>query len=140
MPLTDAHELTQSLGGTWYCRYGTAACPICQPEARKTQKAQTLADGGAGLLLHCKRAGCDFREILCAAGVVSGSYVPPGPATSAWRWTEEQAQAEKWVRQALALWNEALPIGGTLAETYLVGAASRACCPIRCASIAVAGT
>ncbi|OWU70505.1 DUF7146 domain-containing protein [Marinibacterium profundimaris] len=117
--MTDARDLTLTLGGRWYRSYGTAPCPVCQPEGKKTQTALTLADGNSGLLLNCKRAGCDFRDILAAAGVSPGDYSPPDPATLAQRWAEEQVEAEKKERRALALWNEALPIGGTLAEVYL---------------------
>lgn len=115
----DARELTMALGGRWYRRYGTAACPVCQLERKKSQTALTLADGDAGLLLHCKRAGCEFRDILAAAGVVPGEYTQPDPNTSIQRRAEELAEAEKRERQALALWNEAQLITGTLAETYL---------------------
>ena len=43
------------------------------------------------------------------------------PATLARRWAEEEGEAEKREQRALALWNEAQPIAGTLAETYLCG-------------------
>ncbi|MAC77571.1 MAG: hypothetical protein CML66_05860 [Rhodobacteraceae bacterium] len=119
--MMDARTLTMDLGGRWYRSYGTAPCPVCQPEGKKAQTALTLADGNSGLLLHCKRAGCDFRDILAAAGVTSGDYTRPDPETFAQRWAEEQVEAEKRERRALALWREAQPIGGTTAETYLRG-------------------
>ena len=77
--MTDARTLTLRLGGRWHCRYGAAPCPVCQPERRRGQNALTLADGRAGLLLHCKRLGCDFRDIATAAGITPGAFAPPDP-------------------------------------------------------------
>ena len=119
--MTDARQLTQSLGGRWHGRYGTAPCPVCQPERRKSQDALTLADGRTGLLAHCKRGGCTFRDIVAAAGITPGSFTAPDPAQLARRMAEEQREAEKRAAQALSLWMEAQPICGTLAETYLRG-------------------
>lgn len=119
--MTDAKQLTQSLGGRWHGRYGTAPCPVCQPERRKSQDALTLADGRTGLLAHCKRGGCAFRDIAAAADITPGSFTAQDPAQLARRIAEEQREAEKRAAQALSLWMEAQPIGGTLAETYLRG-------------------
>ena len=118
--MIDANELTQTLGGRWYRRYGTAPCPICQPNGRKGQNALTIADGRNGrLVLDCKKsAGC-FLDILAAAGLRSGDYTPPDEATLAQRERDTKAEAEKRAAQAKRLWLEAQPIAGTLAETYL---------------------
>jgi hypothetical protein len=120
--MTDAKTLTMALGGAWHSRYGVAPCPCCQPEHRRDQSALTLADGADGrLLLNCKKSSCSFSDILAAAGLTSGDYTPPDPAEIARRAAEAKAQAEKKARQAFALWKEAVPICGTLAETYLRG-------------------
>lgn len=117
--MTDARTLTIDLGGHWRGRYGTAACPVCQPERRRGQDALTIADGERGLLLHCKKTGCSFAGILAAAGIAPGDYAPPDPVITAQRDAERRAEAEKKARQALGLWNEARPIEGTPAEAYL---------------------
>ena len=118
----NAQEITRNLSGRWHGRYGACACPVCQPERRRDQNALGLADGTDGrLLLTCRKAGCSFRDILAAAGIAPGSYTPPDPAIIAQRDREERAQAEKRARQAWAVWQEAQPIGGTIAETYLRG-------------------
>ncbi len=118
--MTDARQITQSIGGAWHGRYGVAPCPICQPEGRQTQNALTLADSPDGrLLLNCKKSGCSFTDILTAAGIRAGDYTPPDPAVIAQREAQAKAQAERKERQALTLWNEAQPIRGTVAETYL---------------------
>ena len=120
--LTDARDLTQSLGGRWYSRYGTAPCPLCQPEGRRGQNALTLHDGANGrLLAHCKRLGCNFQDILGAAGIAPGDYRPPDPMELARREGEQQAEAAKREKQAHRCWQEAVLFTGTVAETYLRG-------------------
>ncbi|SMO96339.1 Toprim domain-containing protein [Thalassovita litoralis] len=120
--MTDAKQITLNLRGAWHSRYGVAPCPICQPEGRQTQNALTLADSPDGrLLLNCKKSGCSFTDILTAAGIRAGDYTPPDPAVIARREALAKAQAERKERQALSLWNEAQPIKGTIAETYLRG-------------------
>lgn len=117
--MTDARSLTLALGGKWYGHYGSAPCPVCQPDGHKGQNALTLADGGARLLANCKKSGCDFRDILAASGVGSGDYTPPDAAELERREAQELADQEKKARQAIACWKEAQPIRGTIAETYL---------------------
>lgn len=119
--MMDAREVTNMLGGKWHGRYGTAPCPVCQPEGRKRQNALTLADGRAGLLAHCKGAGCEFRGVLAAVGIAPGDYRLPDPAELARREAERRAEAQRRAFQASFLWKESQPIGGTLAETYLRG-------------------
>jgi hypothetical protein len=80
-----------------------------------------LADGKASLLAHCKRAGCDFLDILDAAGLLSDDYCAPDLSRIAQRHTEAKAQAEKRAMAAKRLWAETQPIAGTVAETYLRG-------------------
>lgn len=120
--MTEAQALATTLGGKWLGRYGVAPCPVCQPSRRKGQNALTLADGRNGrLVLDCKKSGCAFLDILAAAGLRSGSYTPLNAATLAQREREQKAEAEKRAAQAKRLWDQAQPIAGTVAETYLRG-------------------
>jgi len=120
--MTDARELTATLGGKWHRRYGAAPCPVCQPERRKGQNGLTLGDGRNGrLVLDCKKSACGFLDILTAAGLRSGDYRPPDLAILAQREAEGRAEAAKRAAQAKRLWTEAQPITDTLAETYLRG-------------------
>jgi hypothetical protein len=119
--VTDARALTVALGGRWHGSYGTAPCPLCQPDRRRDQNALTLADGGAGLLAHCKPSGCGFRDILAAAGIAPGSFSPPDPMMHTRREAERRAEAMKRAALAERLWGEAQPINGTPAEAYLRG-------------------
>jgi hypothetical protein len=117
--MTGARELTLALGGRWHGRYGTAPCPVCQPDRRRDQNALTLSDGRSGLLLHCKRAGCDFCDILAAAGLRAGDYIAPDPARLAKEAAEVKAKAARRAEAAHRLWSESQPIDGTPGETYL---------------------
>lgn len=121
--MTDARNISQALGGKWHGSYGAAPCPVCQPERRRNQNGLTLSDraDGGGLLAHCKKSGCSFRDILAAAGIAPGTYQALDPAISARRVAVEKAEAEKRAGQAQRLWQEAQPIAGTLAEAYLRG-------------------
>lgn len=117
----DARELTMKLKGRWHGSYGTAPCPVCQPERRRDQNALTLGDGRVGLLLDCKKSGCDFRHVLAAAGLQPGDYRAPDRAEFARRSMEAQANTVKRAGFARRLWNEAQPIADTPAEAYLRG-------------------
>ena len=120
--MTDAYTLTIALGGKWSGNQGAACCPA---HADRTPSL-SLADGADGrLLLHC-HAGCEFREILDALrgrGLIAGqcSFKPVGKICQAERRKTERAYNRKRSQQARQLWDEARPITGTLAETYLRG-------------------
>lgn len=117
--MINAHTITLKLGGHWYGHYGTAPCPVCQPERRQDQNALTLHDGTNKLLVHCKKLSCRFQDILAAAGLRSGDYVPLDEANTAQRKREQTIEAERRSAQAKRLWNECLPLSGSVAETYL---------------------
>ncbi|THH38659.1 hypothetical protein E4Z66_03565 [Aliishimia ponticola] len=120
--MTDAREITRSLGGRWYRRYGSAPCPICQTERRKQQNALTLSDAPGGrLLAHCKKNHCAFTDILAALGLARGDYRAPDAVEVAQREAERRAEDAKRAAQAQQCWQEAGPITGTVAETYLRG-------------------
>ena len=120
--MPNARDVSKALGGRWYGQYGTAPCPICQPQGRMNQNALTLADGrDSRLLMHCKKSGCEFSNILAAAGIADGDYSPPDPATVAQRERDKRAQSKKRARQAKQCWQQAGPIEGTLGEQYLFG-------------------
>ena len=120
--MTDARTLTFDLSGKWLASYGTAPCPVCQPERRRDQDALTLSDAPDGrLLAHCKKAGCSFRDLAAALGLTSGTFTKPDPMESAKREAARRAEAAKKAAQAGAVWREAVPICNTLAEAYLRG-------------------
>lgn len=120
--MTEAQRITHALNGRWYGRYGLACCPAHGDK----NPSLSLSDGPSGrLLAHCK-TGCDFLSVLDALrglGIIEGHGTVPqtGPAELARYEAEQRKDAEKRERQAQAVWAEALPIHGTIAETYLRG-------------------
>lgn len=115
----DAHTLTLARGGRWYGSYGMVSCPVCQPEGRVDQAALKICDGDTRLLLHCKKSGCAFRDILVALGIQPGTFAALDPVISARRAAERHAADEERAARARMIWEASLPIHGTVAEVYL---------------------
>ncbi|MCV2866916.1 toprim domain-containing protein [Albidovulum sediminicola] len=118
--MTDARHITLGLGGDWHGKHGNAPCPVCQPERRADQRALSLRDEGGRLLAYCHKGGCDFREIVNAAGLPLDRLAHDPIAqreAEAKRADYERAQLDK----ARALWCRSMPITGTKGETYLRG-------------------
>jgi hypothetical protein len=116
--MTDARHLTTALGGKWRGSSGNAPCPVCQPERRQEQDALSLRNLGGRLLAFCHKRGCPFAEIVAAAGLPPDAlrHDAEGQARHDAQRAAEEARRE---RQAKAIWAEAAPVHGTLAETYL---------------------
>lgn len=116
----NAATVAKAIGGHWRGNYGTAACPVCQPERRRDQNALTMSDGNGGrLLAHCKKSGCDFVTIVAALGLRAGNFLPPEPAAVIRHEAVAMAEARRKADQAERLWHEAQPIADTVAERYL---------------------
>lgn len=118
--MTGAHEITLALGGDWHGHHGNAPCPVCQPERRPDQRALSLRSEGGKLLAFCHKGGCDFREIVKAAGLPPDRLALDPAAqreADAKRAEYERAQLDK----ARALWGRSKPITGTKGEAYLRG-------------------
>ncbi|MCV2867567.1 toprim domain-containing protein [Defluviimonas sp. WL0002] len=118
--MTDARQITLAIGGEWHGNHGNAPCPVCQPERRADQRALSLRDEGGRLLAYCHKGGCDFREIVKAAGLPLDrlAHDPIAqPEAEAKRADYERAQLDK----ARALWCRSMPISGTKGEAYLRG-------------------
>jgi hypothetical protein len=116
--MTDARHLTAALGGKWRGSSGNAPCPVCQPERRHGQDALSLRNDGGRLLAFCHKRGCSFAEIVAAAGLPPDAlrHDAEGQARHDAQRAADEARRE---RQARAIWGEAVPVAGTLAETYL---------------------
>ena len=116
--MTNAHEITLSFHGDWHGSHGRAACPVCQPERRRDQRALSLRDEGGRLLAFCHKGGCDFRDIVRASGLNAAQFVPDPEAqlqAEAKRAGYERAKLDK----ARSLWDRAFPIISTKGEAYL---------------------
>lgn len=120
--MSEARRITLALRGRWYRGYGLARCPAHGDR----NPSLTLADAPNGrLLAHCK-AGCAFAAVLDALrglGLVEGMgrIAATDPAEFARLAEEARREADKRARQARAIWDAALPVCGTIAETYLRG-------------------
>jgi phage/plasmid primase-like uncharacterized protein len=118
--IIDPARLSTDLGGKWFRSYGVAPCPVCQPQKRKDQNALTINAKDDRLLLHCKKSGCDFKDILIAAGITPGT-VEIDQLAMANVERERAEQAAKLKARAQSLWDYADPISGTQGEAYLRG-------------------
>ena len=140
-PETDASHLTKSLGGRWRGSYGTAPCPVCQRERRRGQNALTLAQGRDGrLLAHRKRGGCDFRDILAAAGIAPGLTGTTDFAELARPRREAEADAARRAAQAWTPGRTPRPSRAPRPRPTCAAVASPAPCHHPCATARTPGT
>lgn len=118
--MTDARTITHALGGEWRGSYGTAPCPVCQPERRADQRALSLRSEGGRLLTFCHKSGCDFRAVTQAAGLpADGGAIDLQAAREAD--TKRAAYEAEQRAKARNLWAAGKPICGTKGEAYLRG-------------------
>ena len=81
--MNEAQTITQALHGDWRNGFGLAPCPICQPEARRDQRALSISEQAGRLLLCCHKGGCKVFPELQARGLIEGRgqhTAPPDPA------------------------------------------------------------
>lgn len=102
-PTQDLIDLVGSLGGTWHGR--TAMCP-CPAHADSTPSL-SIRQGNQGILVTCF-AGCDREDVLRELRRV--------PSRGRFAYTDTPTARSG---NAERLWDEALPLDGTLAERYL---------------------
>jgi hypothetical protein len=108
----DARAVTEALGGKWRGRYGLCRCPT---HADSTPSLKISDSDSRGIDVHCF-AGCDWKDIkneLRRQGLVSGSFsadVQIRPKV-----IQEEPKKVDW-----SLWHRAVPLPGTLGETYFI--------------------
>ncbi|WP_050522942.1 toprim domain-containing protein [Pseudorhodobacter wandonensis] len=118
--MSDAQTLTQTLGGQWRGQTGLAPCPVCQAERRRDQRGLSIRAEGGTLLAFCHKSGCDFRDIVKAAGLPrDGLRLDPVVARDADAQRDVYAQAQ--LAKARRLWTACKPLLGTKGEVYLRG-------------------
>ena len=96
-------DLVGALGGTWHGR--TAMC-LCPAHADRTPSL-SVRQGDRGILVTCF-AGCEREDILRELRRV--------PIRGHWSYTDMPSRPSG---NAQRLWDEALPVEGTLAQRYL---------------------
>ncbi|MFT5864905.1 MAG: hypothetical protein ACI82I_000635, partial [Gammaproteobacteria bacterium] len=117
--MSVAQDITARLNGHWHGRYGTACCPGHEDK----NPSLSIADGAIGKTLLKCHAGCSFEHVSAALtrlGHGVGAFnVRYDPEIEAARKLEREEQLRKRTWQARRTWDSALPIYGTLGETYL---------------------
>ena len=106
-PTQDLIDLVGSLGGSWHGR--TAMC-LCPAHADR-EPSLSIRQGDRGILVTCF-AGCSREDVLRELRRV--------PISRRFTYTDTPNTVSG---NALRLWDEALPVEGTLAERYLRGRA-----------------
>jgi hypothetical protein len=121
--MMTARDIVRALGGRWHGRYGIARCPA-HDDREPSFSVRHMHDGPA---LHCF-AGCAFKDIvreLKSRGIWDETCSPdsapriarPDPAPD--RAPDRALDEARRTGYARALWDRAVPISGTRAETYL---------------------
>ncbi|MDB5660450.1 MAG: Virulence-associated protein [Cypionkella sp.] len=118
--MSDAQTLTQTLGGEWRGHTGLAPCPVCQTERRADQRGLSIRAEGGALLAFCHKTGCDFRDIVRAAGLPRDS-VRIDPVAQRVAEAKREAYAVEQLAKARRLWAICKPLQRTKGETYLRG-------------------
>ena len=109
--LMDARAITEALGGKWQGRYGLCRCPA---HADSNPSLKISDSDTRGIDVHCF-AGCDWKDIkneLRRQGLLAGQAIGPSKAISA---PPEEPKKVDW-----SLWHRAVPLPGTLGETYFI--------------------
>jgi putative DNA primase/helicase len=105
----DARAVTKSLGGKWQGRYGLCRCPA---HADGNPSLKISDSDTRGIDVHCF-AGCDWKDIkseLRRLGLLAGQAIGPRKIVEA---PIEEPKKVDW-----SLWHRAVPLPGTLGETY----------------------
>lgn len=118
--MTNAQDLCRTLGGEWRGHGGNAPCPVCQPERRADQRGLSIRSEGGHLLAYCHKTGCDFRDIVQAAGVPPDA-MRHDPEEARKADAQREAYAAEQRAKARKLWASSAPIWGTKGEAYLRG-------------------
>ena len=105
----DARVITEALGGKWQGRYGLCRCPA-HADGKPSLK---ISDSDTrGIDVHCF-AGCDWKDIkneLRRQGLLAGKVGLRSPTAAP---PIEEPKKVDW-----SLWHRAVPLAGTLGETY----------------------
>lgn len=118
--MSEARNLTQALSGKWHGYYGSAPCPVCQPERRRDQRALSVREEAGRLLTFCHKSGCDFVSVSQAAGLPAAAGALDLQASREADGRREAYEAEQ-LAKARNLWDAGRPITGTKGEAYLRG-------------------
>jgi len=105
-PTSETLRVVERLGGHWTGRHAMVCCPAHDDRT----PSLSIRQGRCSILVHCF-AGCDGADVMRALRQVLGHPI-----------VDRQAMLDPTSDRpapALRLWDEALPIEGTLAQRYL---------------------
>lgn len=119
----DAREIVAALKGKWHGGYGTCRCPAHDDSS---PSLSVTAKHGGIVLVHC-HAGCDGKDVIRALrdrGLWPDREERAHPSyhqTVDMPLKPEQPDEAELRRMKFAryVWDGSVPIGGTIAETYL---------------------
>ncbi len=115
-----SENLTQALGGEWRGHTGLAPCPVCQSQRRADQRGLSIRADGGTLLAFCHKSGCDFRDVVKAAGLPRDAmHMDPEAASEAA--AKREAYGGEQLAKARRLWATCKPLLGTKGQSYLRG-------------------
>lgn len=121
--MSEGQRIVEALGGEWRGRSGLAACPLCQPEGRRDQRALSITESGGRTLAKCHKSGCAAWPELQRRGLVEGrgegGGARPDPAEADRRRRAEREKDAKRLRTAHQLFAAGVCCEGTPAATYL---------------------
>ena len=101
--MPDVQTLTVALGGEWRGHSGLAPCPVCQTERRRDQRGLSIRAESGALLAFCHKSGCDFRDVVKAAGLPRDALrIDPQAAREAD--AKREAYAAEQLAKARRLW------------------------------------
>ena len=105
-PATATLAIVRRLGGTWAGRYAMVRCPA-HPDRTPSL---SIRQGRTSILVHCF-AGCDGADVMRALRrELGGPVADQGPTLCAVPGREAPFRR---------IWEDALPVEGTLAQHYL---------------------
>jgi putative DNA primase/helicase len=109
---TVAADLARRLGG-----YATPSGAMCRcPAHHDRQPSLSVRIGERALLFKCF-AGCDTRDIMRALRRIDARALSAGPRGDVPACDGREARLRSRARE---IWDQALPVAGTMAEAYLV--------------------
>ncbi|MGJ0620497.1 MAG: DUF7146 domain-containing protein [Methylocystis sp.] len=115
--LASAHAVAQLLGGRREGRGYLCHCPVKTHGQQRGDRRPSLSvnDGDKGVVVHCF-AGCDPRDVISAINVLD----PKARAEITDRPALNTKPAPKTTSAyARRLWNSAVPVAGTIVESFL---------------------
>ena len=103
LEIKDGQSFTISLGGELREHPGLAPCQIGQIERRADERDLSVRSEEAALLAFCRKSGCNFRNIVRAAGLPRDA-LPIDPQAACEADSNRESYAVEQLSKARRLW------------------------------------